>query len=43
MGLMLGDCVDDYTAKLIDIFAMPLSGTETSVEAIGEEFQARMH
>ena len=40
---MLGDCVDDYTAKFIDISAMPLSETETSVEAIDEELQARMH
>lgn len=43
MGLMLGDYVDDYTVKCIDVFAMPQSGTETSIEAIDEEFQARMH
>jgi 26S proteasome regulatory subunit N11 len=43
MGLMLGDYVDDYTVKCIDVFAMPQSGTETSIEAIDEAFQAKMH
>ncbi len=23
MGLMLGECVDDYTIKVVDVFAMP--------------------
>lgn len=27
MGLMLGEFVDDYTVKVIDVFAMPQSGT----------------
>ena len=27
MGLMLGDYVDDYTVKVVDVFAMPQSGT----------------
>ena len=43
MGLMLGDYVDDYTVKCIDVFAMPQSGTETTIEAIDEAFQAKMH
>ncbi len=43
MGLMLGDYIDDYTVKCIDVFAMPQSGTETSIEAIDEAFQAKMH
>lgn len=43
MGLMVGDYVDDYTVKCIDVFAMPQSGTETSIEAIDEAFQAKMH
>jgi len=42
MGLMLGDYVDDYTVKCIDVFAMPQSGTETTIEAIDEAFQAKM-
>jgi len=43
MGKMLGDYVDDYTLKIIDVFAMPQWGTETSIEAIDEEFQARVN
>lgn len=27
MGLMLGEFVDDYTVKVVDVFAMPQSGT----------------
>ncbi len=27
MGLMLGDLVDDYTVRVVDVFAMPQSGT----------------
>jgi hypothetical protein len=27
MGLMLGEFIDDYTVRLIDVFAMPQSGT----------------
>ena len=29
MGLMLGEFVDDYTVRVIDVFAMPQSGTVT--------------
>lgn len=43
MGLMLGDYIDDYTVKCIDVFAMPQAGTEASIEAIDEAFQAKMH
>lgn len=34
MGLMLGEFVDDYTVRVIDVFAMPQSGTGVSVEAV---------
>lgn len=27
MGLMLGEFVDDYSIKVVDVFAMPQSGT----------------
>ena len=27
MGLMLGEFVDDYSVRVIDVFAMPQSGT----------------
>lgn len=42
MGLMLGDFVDDYTVKVVDVFAMPQSGTGVSVEAIDYVFQTKM-
>jgi 26S proteasome regulatory subunit N11 len=31
MGLMLGEFVDEYTIKVVDVFAMPQSGTSVSV------------
>ena len=42
MGLMLGDYVDEYTVKCIDVFSMPQSGTETTIETIDEGFQVKM-
>lgn len=42
MGLMLGEFVDDYTVRVIDVFAMPQSGTGVSVEAVDPVFQAKM-
>lgn len=42
MGLMLGEFVDDYTVKVVDVFAMPQSGTGVSVEAVDPVFQTNM-
>ena len=42
MGLMLGRWVDEYTVQVIDVFAMPQSGTTVSVESVDEVFQAKM-
>jgi len=42
MGLMLGEFVDEYTISVIDVFAMPQSGTGVSVEAVDEPFQHQM-
>lgn len=42
MGLMLGEFVDDFTIHVVDVFAMPQSGTGVSVEAVDEVFQTRM-
>ena len=42
MGLMLGDYVDEYTVKCIDVFSMPQAGTETTIESIDEAFQVKM-
>ncbi|TXG52368.1 hypothetical protein EZV62_021537 [Acer yangbiense] len=36
MGLMLGEFVDEYTVRVVDVFAMPQSGTGVSVEAVDE-------
>lgn len=42
MGLMLGEFVDNYTVNVVDVFAMPQSGTGVSVEAVDDVFQAKM-
>jgi 26S proteasome regulatory subunit N11 len=42
MGLMLGEFVDEYTVRVVDVFAMPQSGTGVSVEAVDPVFQTRM-
>eukprot|EP01128_Nolandella_sp_AFSM9_P011635 TRINITY_DN846_c0_g1_i1.p1 TRINITY_DN846_c0_g1~~TRINITY_DN846_c0_g1_i1.p1 ORF type:complete len:310 (+),score=76.55 TRINITY_DN846_c0_g1_i1:84-1013(+) len=42
MGLMLGQFVDDYTVRVVDVFAMPQSGTGVSVEAVDPVFQTKM-
>lgn len=31
MGLMLGEFVDDYTVRVIDVFAMPQTGTVSNL------------
>jgi len=42
MGLMLGEFVDEYMVTVVDVFAMPQSGTGVSVEAVDPVFQAKM-
>ncbi len=42
MGLMMGEFVDDYTIRVVDVFAMPQSGTGVSVEAVDPVFQTNM-
>ncbi|EGV60458.1 multicatalytic endopeptidase [Yamadazyma tenuis ATCC 10573] len=42
MGLMLGEFVDEFTIQVIDVFAMPQSGTGVSVEAVDDVFQTKM-
>ena len=39
---MLGDFIDDYTVLVVDVFAMPQSGTGVSVEAVDPVFQTQM-
>ncbi|KAM0029959.1 putative ubiquitinyl hydrolase 1 [Helianthus debilis subsp. tardiflorus] len=38
MGLMLGEFVDEYTVRVVDVFVMPQSGTGVSVEAVDHIF-----
>lgn len=42
MGLMLGEIVDEFTITVVDVFAMPQSGTGVSVEAVDDVFQTKM-
>lgn len=42
MGLMLGSFVDEYTTIVVDVFAMPQSGTSVSIEAVDPVFQTMM-
>jgi Mov34/MPN/PAD-1 family. len=42
MGLMLGEFVDEFTVKVVDVFSLPQNGTGVSVESVDEAFQAKM-
>lgn len=42
MGLMLGEFIDEYTVQVVDVFAMPQSGTTVTVESVDHVFQTRM-
>merc|ERR1719238_309734 len=42
MGLMLGEFIDDYTVRVVDVFSMPQSGTSVSVESVDPVFQTKM-
>ncbi|VDO26737.1 unnamed protein product [Onchocerca flexuosa] len=42
MGLMLGEFVDDFTISVIDVFAMPQSGTTKMLEMLNRTGRAEM-
>ena len=42
MGLMLGQFIDEYTVQVVDVFAMPQSGTAVNVESVDHVFQTEM-
>jgi 26S proteasome regulatory subunit N11 len=42
MGLMLGEFIDDFTIKVVDVFSMPQTGNSVSVEAVDPVFQTKM-
>ena len=39
MGLMLGEFIDQYTVRCVDVFAMPQSGSSVTVEAVDPVYQ----
>ncbi|GBG34683.1 26S proteasome non-ATPase regulatory subunit 14 [Hondaea fermentalgiana] len=42
MGLLLGSFVSDYHIQVVDVFAMPQSGSSVSVESVDAVFQTKM-
>jgi len=42
MGLMLGEFVDNFTTRVVDVFSMPQSGNSVSVEAVDPVYQQEM-
>ena len=42
MGLMLGEFVDEFTVRCVDVFAMPQAGTSVSVESVDPVFQQQV-
>ena len=40
MGLLLGEFVDDYSIKVVDVFAMPQRASAVSVEDIDPQYQS---
>lgn len=42
MGLLLGEFIDDYTVRVVDVFSMPQSGNSVSVEAVDPVYQTDM-
>lgn len=43
MGLMLGRRIDDYTTEIVDVYAMPQTGTGVTVEAVDPVYQTQMN
>nr|XP_057903623.1 LOW QUALITY PROTEIN: uncharacterized protein LOC131102141 [Doryrhamphus excisus] len=42
MGLLLGEFVDDFTIKVVDVFSMPQSGSSVTVEDVDPVYQTEM-
>lgn len=42
VGLMLGEFIDDYTIKVVDVFSMPQRGNTVSIEDIDPVYQTTM-
>ncbi|KAL6521857.1 hypothetical protein OROMI_031734 [Orobanche minor] len=42
MSLMLGEFLDDFTGRMVDVLAMPQNGTGVTVEAVDHVFQTNI-
>lgn len=42
VGLMLGEYIDEYTTIVIDVFSMPQSGTQVTIDSIDPVFEKEM-
>lgn len=42
MGLLLGEFVDEFTIRIVDVFSMPQTGSSVTVEAVDYAFQSKM-
>jgi 26S proteasome regulatory subunit N11 len=42
MGIMVGQFIDEYTCRVVDVFVVPQTATGQSVEAVDEEYQVEM-
>lgn len=43
MGLILGRRIDDYTTEIVDVYAMPQTGTGVTVESVDPVYQTKMN
>ncbi|CDJ51974.1 26S proteasome non-ATPase subunit, putative [Eimeria brunetti] len=41
MGLMLGEFIDDFTVRVVDVFSMPQSGTDVNTQQSFEQLNQR--
>lgn len=42
MGIMVGEFIDEYTVRVVDVFTIPQTATGQSVEAVDDAYQATM-
>lgn len=42
MGIMVGEFIDEYTVRVVDVFTIPCTATGQSVESVDDAYQAQM-
>lgn len=42
MGIMVGEFIDEFTVRVVDVFTIPQTATGQSVEAVDDAYQATM-